>query len=46
MKDKSTNSSKNIYDDDNIPEIDLPKNNSENSKSLQQTKKDTIEKEK
>lgn len=25
MKNKAENSEKNIYDDDNIPEIDLPK---------------------
>lgn len=28
-KQKSINSSKDIYDDDNIPEIDLPKKNSD-----------------
>lgn len=32
-KQKTTNSSKDVYDDDNIPEIDLPKKNSHISKS-------------
>lgn len=30
MKNNKTNKSTNIYDDDNIPEVDLPKNSTSN----------------
>jgi hypothetical protein len=36
------NNSKNVYDDDNIPEIDLPKKN----KQLENTNQETTSKEK
>lgn len=40
MNYKSKNSSKNVYDDGNIPEVDLPKNNVEPLPESSQTTKD------
>jgi hypothetical protein len=43
LKQKSSNNAKDIYDDDNIPEIDLPKKNStlsESSSSKDSSKKE------
>lgn len=40
---KSNNSAKNVYDDDNIPEIDLPKKNVKSSDSMTQKKDDKEE---